>query len=307
MNTEDPAAREVIGYRRSDLLPGVEILDADDSPREWRTAGWGYAITFFQTWRGVAAYRGRMHHVHPGVVFCNHPEEALIATPERGLAGSFKVLNIHSEVFRQYAAEHLQPSASADWRSIVHPVSEALTTKLHGLARLFEPSTSALELQTEAAELSELLVQELMTGEAAARGDDNERHAAARMREFLHQQEETVDLDTLAAAAGLSRFQALRAFKRHYGLPPHAYQVCLRVARARSLLLQGASAADVAAQCGFVDQSHMTRHFRRVVGVTPGHYTSRGALRQPISSEELRARAARRATEVIESSDRRRR
>jgi AraC-like DNA-binding protein len=92
------------------------------------------------------------------------------------------------------------------------------------------------------------------------------------MRECLNEEGLNVDLETLAKRAGLSRFQALRAFKQRYGLPPHAYQLCLRMSQARSMLRQGAPAADVAARCGFADQSHFTRHFKRFNGVTPAHY-----------------------------------
>jgi AraC-like DNA-binding protein len=95
---------------------------------------------------------------------------------------------------------------------------------------------------------------------------------AARMRECLNEGGLGMDLETLAQQAGLSRFQALRAFKKRYGLPPHAYQLCLRMSHARRLLLEGAPAADVALRCGFADQSHFTRHFKRFNGVTPMQY-----------------------------------
>jgi AraC-like DNA-binding protein len=71
---------------------------------------------------------------------------------------------------------------------------------------------------------------------------------------------------------GLSQFALLRAFRAATGLPPHAYLNQLRVRRARLLLDDGVPAADVAAQVGFADQAHLTRHFKRVVGVPPAAY-----------------------------------
>jgi AraC-like DNA-binding protein len=79
-------------------------------------------------------------------------------------------------------------------------------------------------------------------------------------------------LDELAGLTGLSPFALLRAFRAETGLPPHAYLNQLRVRRARSLLDDGLSPAEVAAQTGFADQAHLTRHFKRVVGVPPGAY-----------------------------------
>src|SRR5882724_2636683 len=122
-------------------------------------------------------------------------------------------------------------------------------------------------------DLSEFIVSELVQGAKQPRPIAGPPiRGAARMRECLNEEGLNLDLETLAKRAGLSRFEALRAFKRRYGLPPHAYQLCLRISHARRLLLEGAPAADVAARCGFADQSHFTRHFKRFNGVTPMQY-----------------------------------
>lgn len=77
-------------------------------------------------------------------------------------------------------------------------------------------------------------------------------------------------LDELAADAGLSKYQLLRRFKHHYGLPPHAWLLLQRAERARSLIQRGTSLADAAAASGFADQSHLSRVFVRHFGFTPG-------------------------------------
>jgi AraC-like DNA-binding protein len=76
----------------------------------------------------------------------------------------------------------------------------------------------------------------------------------------------------LAAEAGLSRYQFLRAFTRLTGLPPHAYLLQRRVQSARRLVRGGMGLADAAAASGFADQSHMTRCFVRSFGLTPGAF-----------------------------------
>jgi AraC-like DNA-binding protein len=81
---------------------------------------------------------------------------------------------------------------------------------------------------------------------------------------------ERITLDELARATGLSRYAVLRVFRREVGIPPHQFLTQLRVDRAKALLRAGRSLAAVAQQVGFADQSHLTRHFRRLVGVTPG-------------------------------------
>jgi AraC-like DNA-binding protein len=79
-------------------------------------------------------------------------------------------------------------------------------------------------------------------------------------------------LADLATDLGLSRYQLLRAFRATMGMPPYAWLAQHRVSRARTLLEAGGRPADVAGQVGFADQAHMTRWFRRVLGVTPAAY-----------------------------------
>ncbi len=109
------------------------------------------------------------------------------------------------------------------------------------------------------------------------RGTAAQARAVARAREFLHEHAVCeVRLEHLAREAGLSPFHLARSFTAHTGVAPHAYQLHLRVGRARALLAGGAPPAEAAARTGFCDQSHLGRHFRRLVGVTPGAY-ARGA------------------------------
>ena len=77
-------------------------------------------------------------------------------------------------------------------------------------------------------------------------------------------------LAELAAVAGVSASHFKALFKRSTGLPVHQYVVRRRVERARLLLQEkAATIADVAAQTGFANQSHLARWMRRVAGVTP--------------------------------------
>lgn len=84
-------------------------------------------------------------------------------------------------------------------------------------------------------------------------------------------------LPSLAAEAGTSRYQLLRAFARELGLTPHAYIVQQRLALARRLIRAGTALVDAASAAGFSDQSHLTRMFARQFGVTPARYRLREA------------------------------
>lgn len=112
--------------------------------------------------------------------------------------------------------------------------------------------------------------------------------AVARTREALHERfADEVPLEELATIAGMSKCHLVHLFHKEVGLPPHAYQIQLRVARARTLVAAGVPLAEVATMTGFADQSHLTRLFKRVVGMPPGQYAALLAAQSPSLSTSL--------------------
>jgi AraC-like DNA-binding protein len=103
---------------------------------------------------------------------------------------------------------------------------------------------------------------------------DRPEHAAVgRARAHLGERwDQRVTLAELATVAGLSRFELVRRFRQDNGVTPHAFQTNLRIEYARRLLAAGEAPAAVAAECGFADQPHLSRVFKRAVGVSPGLY-----------------------------------
>ena len=85
---------------------------------------------------------------------------------------------------------------------------------------------------------------------------------------------EDVPLARLSAILGLRDRQTINLFNRHLGLPPHAYHLILKINALKLRLRSGTPLAECAAAFGFVDQSHMTRHFRAIVGMTPKAYAA---------------------------------
>jgi AraC-like DNA-binding protein len=102
------------------------------------------------------------------------------------------------------------------------------------------------------------------------------RAAVRRARDYIRAHPgEPLSLEELSGVAGLSPFHFLRVFRREVGLPPHEFHVSVRVEHARGLLSLGLPIAEAAARTGFADQSHLTRWFKRIVGVTPGQFQLR--------------------------------
>jgi AraC family transcriptional regulator len=99
-----------------------------------------------------------------------------------------------------------------------------------------------------------------------------------RLRAVVEYIEEHLDiglsLEQMATVASLSAYHFARQFKAATGLPPHQFVITRRVERAKELLQAGTdlALAEVAAHAGFSDQSQFSRHFKRLVGVTPGQF-----------------------------------
>jgi AraC family transcriptional regulator, chemosensory pili system protein ChpD len=149
--------------------------------------------------------------------------------------------------------------------------------------------TAARRTQSRARleELVTLLV--LALEHAGAIRADELRHSAhartsGRMRALLEGSlVEPPTLVELAERLGLSRFALMRRFKSDFGITPHAFVLRLRVERARERLARGSDLRDLAHELGFADQSHFTRVFKSVVGMTPGAYAActRAVVQRP--------------------------
>jgi AraC-like DNA-binding protein len=149
-------------------------------------------------------------------------------------------------------------------------------TQFRRVHRSFEGRASRLESETELLRLLVALVSRHASGRRPVRPPGREPGAVERAREYLHARfREPVSLADLARVAGLSPFHLSRVFRDRTGLPPHAYQNQLRVHHARRLIEAGQTTSLAARLAGFADQSHLTRHFRRVLAVPPGVFRER--------------------------------
>jgi AraC-like DNA-binding protein len=90
-----------------------------------------------------------------------------------------------------------------------------------------------------------------------------------------------VSLAELASVAGVSASHLSALFLRELGMPPHEFQLQVRVDRAKTLLRRGHPISQVAWETGFSHQSHFGRHFKRLVGVSPGRLVPNATRRRP--------------------------
>ncbi|GAA3139375.1 helix-turn-helix transcriptional regulator [Streptomyces echinatus] len=161
---------------------------------------------------------------------------------------------------------------AVDTPDLRDPVLRLRVGKLH--------SALALAGDELEAESRLTLVAERLRGHLRRRTEAPHRFrdpvVARELRELLDARVvEGVSLEEAAGLLGAHPAHLVRAFSGAYGIAPHQYLMSRRVGRARRLLLDGVPPGEVAPVTGFYDQAHLTRHFKRLVGVTPGRYRSR--------------------------------
>ena len=251
-------------------LPGVEALHASFVEHAYRPHShptWTVAVVE----RGAARFSldETQQRADSGELFILEPEAVhtgMAAVPE---GWSYKVLYIQPELIAAYEEADRPAPRAAKWVVFRdRALRDALLRAHRALAG--EPPGLAVDLPVLDALAG--LRPHLRPEDGARR--TRPEHAAVR-RAVAHLRErwdQPVALTELADAARLSRFELARRFREQVGLPPHAFQLDLRVAQARRLLKDGEPPAAVAARCGFADQAHFARTFKAAVGVPPGRY-----------------------------------
>lgn len=271
-------AGESIHFWQTPPLTGVELLSARYIEQRFVPhVHDGFVIGMIVDGAQRYRYRGADHLAPRGTLVLINPDE--VHTGSKGhdqgwLYRAFYPQNTRLDSLMQ----ELEISTCA-----THTFSETLyrdpdlVAGFYRLHRLLENGGEALEQQT----LWREMMLTLFARHAKLRlpGDaGREPVAIARAKELLLTHlAAPPSLEALAEAVHLSPFHFARCFRKATGLPPHAWLMQQRIARARALLREGCVPVQVATQLGFADQSHLSRQFKKVYGVGPRAYRDAGA------------------------------
>lgn len=258
-----PAAPAVSEIRTGSVI-------TDDYPRHWHeelqicavTAGAGYLRS---GGRSYFTPCGTLFFVPPGQVHSNRTI---------GPSGvSFSSMYFRAAHLRAAAAELAgRPSAVPDFATGVTTDrrTRGAFLALHRALRAGRPADALVSSFLLA------LVARHSVAPPAGPSLRVDHSSVRRVRDYLRDNcTRPVSLAELARLVSESPFHLHRAFCRVAGMPPHAYHLQVRIVRARALLLENHRIADVALATGFTDQAHFTRHFKRLMAVTPGEYLGR--------------------------------
>lgn len=242
-----------------------------------------YQISLTRSGLGSFASGGARSPCEVGQLVVIGPGEVHEVIPSGASEWRFDTLYLSEAAVRSIDVEGSLPR----WGRILprFPGASSAFLRLH---RAVVEGASGLEQEEHILGLLDGLGGERFAERGPAASSSPGEAALTRVREFLDEcPSGPLGLSELAALADLSPSHLSRAFRRAFGLPPHAYLVQARIHRARAWLKQGRPIVEVAARLGFADQAHLTRHFKRLVGVTPGSYRGKGRNVQDPSGARL--------------------
>jgi AraC-like DNA-binding protein len=256
-------------------IEGVELLRAHYVTQTFaRHAHEGFAVGVIESGALGFFYRGENVIAPTGAINLAIPDEPHTGHAAMETGWTYRMFYLDATLLRQAAGEISgSPQHIPYFRTgVLYDEDLAQTLrKLHVALEL--AAGSILEHQTKLLGVLAQLIRRHAHPAPALESVRREHKAVARARDYLEcHYADNLSLQELAAAAYLSPFHLIRVFQHELGLPPHAYLTQVRVRHARRLLAQGHPIVSVANATGFADQSHLTRHFKRILGVTPGQY-----------------------------------
>lgn len=257
------SAREDGGRLRWAVLgEGVERVAAQGLRSGYRPHAHD-AYVIGTTAAGVQRFRYRRVECAalPGEAFVLHPEERHDGRPGTPEGYAYHAL---------YVAPHVVAAAAGGRRLPV--VAEAVTRDAPLRAAIARALAAPAEAFAAAECVADLAAALTRLAGGPARAAPAARYAALkRVRERLHAGE-GAPMAVLEAETGLSRYVIVREFRRFFGVSPSRYLIQRRLERVRGLIAAGEPLAATAEAAGFADQSHMSRHFLKTYGLSPGAF-----------------------------------
>lgn len=257
---------------RTDVMQNLEVLHATYRSHTFpRHLHEEFCIGVITQGAEKVGYRGTTYLAPAGSLVVIPPEavHSNVAADETGW--SFRVCYPNPILFTQLGVGKSIPLF--DQPIIADRRLAQMFIRFHQLLSQASPQNA---LETESvllSALSNLVKRHGKPGLADRGGCQQESNAVRQIRDYLHAHyAQKIVLQDLVTLTGLSPYYLSRVFQKATGLPPHAYLIQVRIMQAKALLCQNGSLADIAVEVGFTDQSHFTKTFKTLVGVTPKQY-----------------------------------
>jgi AraC-like DNA-binding protein len=254
---------------RDPHIQGMELLDATFTTHSFpKHSHASYGIGLSQNGTGVVNARGMQHLAPPNHLIFLHPDEVHWGHADREEAWTYRMIYLDVEVVRDVL--------DGDARTLSFPQTTfqdaLLAASFLQLHQSFSAPASILERDTVLHHFVHVLRQQA-GGCRAAQPTGFDRRAVQLVRDFLEANyHEDVSIQALAELTNISPSYLVTLFRQAIGLPPHRYQMQVRVHHAKQALCTQTPLHQIALDLGFYDQSHFNRWFKRLVGVSPLAY-----------------------------------
>ena len=244
-----------------------------------------YVICIIEHGAQSFTFRGSKLYTPPNGLILLNPDE--VHTGEPASESGFQLRAIYPTVAQLGAiASELTGRSNAipyfRHARVDDPVARQSLLRLH---ELLKGGATPLQAESQFVATFSMLINRHADIRNTRGAAGSERRIIQRARHYLEENyAEPIRLSDLANQVNLSPFHLLRVFQKEIGMPPHAYLQNVRVHRAQQLIDAGQPLAEVALAVGFSSQSHLTRRFKKTIGLTPGQYAAQVWAAPEISS-----------------------
>ncbi len=276
MTAAKSSGAESVKYWVAQQPPGIELLRAKYTTQTFsRHVHDGYALGVIEQGALAFSYRGQRLIAPAGTVNLVIPGEAHDGQAATPAGWSYRMFYLASDLLEQVAAE-LFGRAHRPFFSAGVIDDPCLASQIAAVHRLLERQDS-MKLEQEAMVFNLLATFIARHSEQRAEFgcDRHEAQAVKVAKEYIEAHyAENISLQDLTHACHLSSFYLIRVFRQHFGVPPHVFLKQVRIRRAKDCLAKGCLPVVAAQEAGFVDQSHFSRQFKQITGLTPGQYSN---------------------------------
>lgn len=266
--------QESANYLHFKELGGLELLKAQFQRKQFsKHAHEGYCIGVIEDGAQSFYRSGKLHIAPKGDIILVNADEIHTGSSAVETGWKYRAIYPTPEMILDLSRDFFTTKNAVPWFSdaVIHDLG--LARQLVFLFDLFEQGEDTLLKESLYLTTLARLIYCYGRAKLSPINTPEMRKKVELIKELMSSfPEHDHSLHELSAYVDTSPWHLLREFKKHTGLPPHSWLVQRRIQKAKQLLKQGVRITEVAQLTGFSDQSHLNRHFKSAIGVTPGQY-----------------------------------
>jgi AraC-like DNA-binding protein len=271
-----PVNKEKIDFKVLPQLHNLELLHATYVDQTFtKHIHEGFAIGVIEEGALNFFYRGENLTAAPGCINLVIPGEAHDGHAASDQGWTYRMFYLESELLEQVVGE-ISGKARIPYFTTGVINDSYLANLIRGLHLLLEKETiPLLEQETLLMAMLAEFISRHAEEKMYVKNMGKENHLVNLVREYIESAyARNFSIKELSAVCNLSPYHLIRVFRNCVGVPPHIYLKQVRIRQAKALLGKGRSIAFIANELGFADQSHFSKQFKQITGITPKKYSN---------------------------------